>query len=257
MTACIPINDPFQCPGQVEIWRQILALLPRGRAWQTHEQVFARFEFGALEADVGDFEIGDSPIGAIDIDRLTVMQQFWLAYAQVLAEVNARACALIEEMFCDTTAELLAEWFGDYGLPDGCGPWRTLCEKVNATGGCTTAYLVELALDLGWTITISDMPTWILRSGSHEPSLDIDFVGDRVWMPNLPQRGLYVNVLLSQSPAYVAANVRSLSAGVGRAGFNYAGPLCPPGAESIVCLIERFRPANIPTTFAYDGVILV
>lgn len=226
MTACIPINDPWACAGRDELWRQILALLPRGRAWQTHEQLFDRYQFTG--DDVGEFEVGDSPIGLIDIDRLTSMQQFWLAYADVLADVTARMCDLVEEMFCDTVSELHDEWFADFGLPDGCGPWRTLCEKINAVGGCTVAYLTGLAADLGWTVAIT------------EP-------GDGT---------IVVNVLLSLSPAYVAAGVQQARAGAARAGFNYAGPLCPPGAESIVCLIERFRPAHTPAAFEYDGVPL-
>lgn len=226
MVACAPVNDPFQCPTRDELWRQIIALLPRGRAWQTHEQIFDRYDFEP-DSEVGPFEIGVSPIGVFDLERLTVMQQFWLAYAELLATLNQRACDLVEEMFCDTVSELLDEWYADLGLPDGCGPWRTLCEKVNAVGGCTIAYLVGLAADLGWTIEVTE-----------------------------PDGTILVNVLLSQSPAYVAAGVQEARAGAARTGFNYAAPQCPPGAETVVCLIKRFKPANIAVQFAYDGVIL-
>lgn len=248
MTSCLTPADPFQCPAKWDLWRQILSLLPRGRAWQTHEQVFEQMLI-ASESEVGEYEVGVGQIGVVPVvDKLTVMQQFWAAYAEVLAEVHVRACALLDEMYCDTVAELRNEWLDAYGLPDECGPWRTLCEKVNAVGGSSVDYLIGLGADLGWVVEVTECDTTSitdLRAGHARAGCARTCA--------CPRDTIFVNVLLSESPAFSSPRVTPARAGNARAGAVVAAP-CPPGAEAIVCLINRFKQAHIKASFSFDGV---
>ena len=90
---------------------------------------------GSIE---GFFVHGAEP----EAERLTVMQQFWAAYAEPLEDLYQRACALLEEMFCISVNELKVEWHTDYASPrrpsgvrsirrprwgdpaDSCGPFE-------------------------------------------------------------------------------------------------------------------------------------
>jgi hypothetical protein len=124
MTACFVADDPFRCPAKWELFRQILDLLPRGRAWQTHEQVYERIDslidgLPNFALDESSLSSGDDPSPDLAVS-LTVQQRYWAAFAEVLAYLHARACALTEEFFCATTSEQLADWQADWGFPDAC-----------------------------------------------------------------------------------------------------------------------------------------
>lgn len=80
------------------------------------------------------------------------------AGAQELARVDARAAALLAEMFPDSIAELLPDWERVMGLPDPClGETETVGERVREVvrrfaevGRQDPAYFVELARRLGY-----------------------------------------------------------------------------------------------------------
>jgi uncharacterized protein YmfQ (DUF2313 family) len=121
----IPI---FDAPAYAQ---KFVDLLPRGRAWS------------------GD---GDSTI-------LAVMG--WLS--PTYARNHARAAYLLTDAFPSTTTELLPKWEATLGLPDPCaGESPTLAQRrahvvarFVGDGGQSPAYFIGYALNLGYTITIT------------------------------------------------------------------------------------------------------
>lgn len=239
MTTCTPeTEDPFRCPTKWELWRQILALLPRGRAWQTHESVAERWEDGP-GSQVGTFEVGATGVAPPPPeDKLTVLQQFWAAYAEVLEHLHQRGCALLDEMFCATTTELRAEWGVDYGVPGDCEPWDTLCDKVRAQGGATCGYLAELAARLRWTIVCQECA---IDGRARASRMRASCSGARSCgsCPTVPT--IYIRIITAASPAYLRPTKSNL-AGRMMAGCNRQCDAVPYG---VFCLIEKFKPAHV------------
>jgi uncharacterized protein YmfQ (DUF2313 family) len=126
MTCANGLPAPDICPTQDEIVPQLLALLPRGRAFGTHA--------------------GLPPAGS-------TIHDFWNAVANVWFWINTRICALKLEFFCATANETLDLWLQEYGLPDGCDPFPGLCAKVAGFGGVTCDYYVALAAAIGWSLS--------------------------------------------------------------------------------------------------------
>jgi uncharacterized protein YmfQ (DUF2313 family) len=121
MSICRTIPARNICPTQDESREQLLALLPRGRAWATPTN--------------------------------SVRWRFFHALAALIAFANARICALIEEFFCATHVETDDLWLATYGLPDACDVFPNLCAKVGAIGGATCADYQAVAAALGWSIS--------------------------------------------------------------------------------------------------------
>lgn len=236
--ACTATADRFRCPTKWDLWRQTMALLPRGRAWQSHEEIVERFETGH-NSQVGTFEVGVTGIGAEPvIEDLTRLEQYWAAHAEVLEYLHQRACALIEEFFCATTVEQRAEWGIDYGFPDPCEPWEHLCDKVAAQGGATCDYLAEVAWRRGWAIRCRDC----LES----PGATADCaVADCAAVCTCPPNTLWIEIDMAASPAAVSTPVLAIS-DMAVAGCNVT---CPPEVAQLVCLIERIKPAHIRAHF--------
>ncbi|ADJ23049.1 Protein of unknown function DUF2313, Mu protein gp48 [Hyphomicrobium denitrificans ATCC 51888] len=224
-------DDPFLCPNKWQLWRQIMALLPRGRAWQTN--LDARQIVVRDSSQVGTFEVGHTGIGAIEptVEQLTGLQRYWLACAEVHEYLHQRACALMEEMFCDTTKELRGEWGHDYGFPDSCEPYDTLCDKVVAVGGSTCAYLASLAARLGYTVECDECPTATARADCLEANLD---ALDCDCELNA------IRIRIFDGPKPLVPTVFEADALVAD-----CTPPCPSAPEQVVCLIERFKPAHV------------
>ncbi len=226
--------DRFRCPTKWELWRQVMALLPRGRAWQTHESGGPERLATGFSSEVGEFEVGSTPLGAEPtVDRLTVLEQYWAAYAEVLDYFHQRACALIEEFFCATTVEQREEWAIDYGFPDPCEPWDTLCDKVAAIGGSTCAYLQDIAARRGWAITCQECPA----AGADCLVADCDSLCECV------NNSIVVEIDLDASPAYSGAWIPPMADAMQSDCHNPCD--APPAPDQIKCLIERFKPAHV------------
>ena len=115
----------LECPAQDDIYLGLLALLPRGRAWQTHD---------------GSIDRADS-----------VLKSFWYAIAGVVEGVETDICGTFDEFFCATASDDIDLWQEEYGLPDDCDPWGDdVCAKVATLGGTSAAYYMALAEDLGY-----------------------------------------------------------------------------------------------------------
>lgn len=220
---CAARSPVYFCPTKWQLWQQVLALLPRGRAWQTHEPPVY-----ALDGQ-----------GDPDIETLTVQQRFWASYAEVLEHLHQRACALLNEIFCASVSEMLPDWQTEYGFPDPCEPYDSLCEKVTDVAGTTCADIAAAAWRRGWKIACADC-----TSAGYVPTVADDAIADCA-MVECPCFGLTIKVFLSESPAYVSGSVPAV------ADFAVADcdDLCDVAIDPLICVIERIRPAHIPVTY--------
>lgn len=108
----------------------------------------------------------------------------WLtAEGNALDVAQGVADGILREADPATTSQLLPDWERNYGLPDACmgssqdTQFRraTLLSKVNAVGGLSKAYFVDLAGRLGYTITISEFRV-------HDMDSDMDaLLYDATW----------------------------------------------------------------------------
>ena len=190
--SCETINPTDICPTIDEVRDELIALLPPGRAW------------GPTDATAS----------------LTTLWEFWRAVARAIQALEARLCALRNEMWCQTLVETQPEWLAEYGLPDACDPYPNLCAKVAALGGANCAYYVQIAAALGWVVRCSSSGTTIT-----------------------------LNVNLSASPSYVGGAVDS-----GRIAGCYQPSqrvICGPDLTPLDCVMQRILPAHATIVYAY------
>lgn len=239
--------DPFKCPTKEEYLIQLLALLPRGRAWQSHEKsstaIIKRYPDSG-PAELGELILGEAQLGqpAIKVER-TVMAAYWASYAEVCEGASRRACELLAEFFCHSINETEDWWATDYGFPDPCEPWDNLCDKVAALGGSTCDYLVWAAARRGWSITCTDC-------GTADPKAvaGCTLVGPWAQMCfDCQPDTINIAIDVLNSPAYVAFNSPAY-AGVAMAGCT---SLCEPDPQQIECLVERIKPAHVAVAYTY------
>lgn len=211
--SCSPFGpDADRCPTQDDIRPQLLALLPRGRAWGNH--------------DGGPFPG-------------SVLYGFWNAAAAVFAEVNRRICDLREEFWCATQAETRDLWMAEYGLPDACDPFPDLCLKVSALAGTRCEHFVDVAARLGWAVECGD---------EFDDCGDVagcGLAGNA--MPGGSSSGaLIFRVILEDSPAYTGGIETQPFAGAVQAGMALA---CPPDIGGLICLMDRIVPAHLEVQY--------
>jgi len=136
-------------------------LLPRGRAWPRGQDA----ALTALLAGIAD----------------------------PLAQLHARVLALLETEADPAQAiELLPEWEAAFGLPDPCVPAGSeltlrraaLLAKITAQGGQARDYMVALAAQLGFTITITELRPYQVGSPIGTPLYDSSW--RYVWQVNAP-----------------------------------------------------------------------
>lgn len=200
------------CPTQDELIPQLLALLPRGRAWGTQDG-------------------GPQP--------MSELWKFWYAVAGVWAWVHKLICELALEFFCDTANFTLDLWNEEYGLPDGCDPFPNLCAKVAALGGCTCDYYASIAATLGWSILCPPTTPCSLPAGCIEAGM-VPGGGNSTGV-------LQVFVDLENSPAF-SGSAQTIGA---VAGFLEAGmPVyCGPDLTALDCLLQRIVHAEVQIVY--------
>lgn len=183
---------------------QLAALLPRGAAWTR--------------------EAG------------SVLGETLRAIAEEFARVDARANILIDETDPRSTTELLLEWERAFGLPEKCitPPDTTterqaaLHEKVTRIGGQSPQYFIDLALRLGFVVTITEHGP--RRHGDPYNSVYGDEEWVFVWDIN-------------------AANTTIVGR---RHGDLYGEPYQDWGNEVLECVIARLKPAHTLVRFIYS-----
>jgi hypothetical protein len=241
MTAC---NGPDPgldiCPTAEEITPQLIAMLPRGRAWSTH--------------DGGPYP-GTPAWG------------FWRAVAAVWADVNAAICAMAPEFFCASQTVTHDVWLDEYGLPDGCDPFPDLCAKVAAVGGARCEYITAIAARAGWAVSCYDTgggcggKAGRARAGcaqagrSPKPGtvvIRVDIRKSPAFLGNFPPAPSSTaprparkagRAMAGQPLACVQTGGPPI---VPRAGRAKAGgrPYCPPDITGIACIVERISGAH-------------
>jgi uncharacterized protein YmfQ (DUF2313 family) len=117
-------------------------------------------------------------------------------FAAIAAEfvlIDQRNDQLLREMMPSTTVELLPDWETDHGLPDPCiVTAQTFTERRNALinkyrfiGAQDQQFFIDVAIDLGYTITISEYSESI--PGPQSEYEGISLAGDAwnyVWQIN-------------------------------------------------------------------------
>lgn len=184
---------------------QMKALLPRGRVW---------------------------PFGLDTVISATIK-----GLAGSFARVSQRADDLLGETLPFAVDELLPEWEATLGLPDPCqGPAPTVVQRRQQviarfakSGGQTTAYFIDLALQLGYVITITQFTPFR--------------VGMTVGLP-----------LYGEAWAYAwQVNAALYNLQYFRVGLNSVGdPLATFGNAVLECELTRVKPAHTILIFSYS-----
>lgn len=230
--------DALRCPTRQQMTDIAMALLPRGRAWQTNE--------GGPDAGVAG---GFSPHGfqpdafAATARPASVLHQFWSAVAEVFLFVAQRFCALRLEFWCATHSETHDLWMEEYGLPDACDPFPDLCAKVAAIGGTRCEYYAAIAARAGWSIDCIDKENRCgTRIGGSRSKAGRARPGSARTQPYL-----VIVVDLKNSPAYVAGP-RALRPQIGRIKVGRRLTCYVPeviNLTSLECLMARVVHAEI------------
>jgi uncharacterized protein YmfQ (DUF2313 family) len=196
---------PPQMFGDEDYRQAMLNLLPRGPIWRT--------------------------------DAASTLSNVLLALAPTYTRSTAAAAQLLVDTNPDTTVNLLTEWEESLGLPDSCSaPNPTLVQRQAAVrakfafrGSMSLAYFINLATELGYTITIDEFSPFV--------------VGDTVGM----------NLLGPQWAFVWQINAPSVTMSYFTTGANAAGDaLSRNNAGELVCRITRDAPAETEVFFVFS-----
>jgi hypothetical protein len=224
---------PLRCPTFAEVLESALALLPRGRAWQSNEG-------GPVKGFDPAFDPAAFPVDyfASGYRKGSTLRRFWASVASVFTFVNTRLCDLRWEFWCATQKETNDLWMAEYGLPDDCDPFPDLCTKVAALGGTRCEYYQAIAARAGWTIECLDAfcgsLTGCALSGVAQTGRPMQAAK------------LFIRVDLDSSPAY-AAPARTVVPMSGRylSGAPNSCNSPPADISPLQCLLERIVHAEI------------
>jgi hypothetical protein len=220
----------FRCPTKDDVLATLIALLPRGRAWQTHE---GGPQPGAEQAFNPDAFNPDA--FAVRSVAPSIMRLFWQSVAETFFAVTARLCDLRREFWCASQQETNDLWMQEYGLPEACDPFPDLCTKVAALGGTRCDYYQLIAARAGWSISCIEVPN---TCGSRAGCAKAGFA-----RPGGPRAGfLAILVDLDLSTAWTGGSRRRPQAGRMKAGQRLA---CGPDLGPLDCLLARVVHAEI------------
>jgi len=238
MTTCEAARPaPFRCPTLPEIIEQMAPMLPKGRAWQTHEG-------GPRPGSDVAFQVPGFQGSAFATTQRkpSVLYRFWKSIAAVLFFVNSRLCDLRLEFWCATHKETHDLWMREYGLPDACDPFPDLCVKVAAIGGTRCEYYSEIAARMGWSIECTEAVAGCgSRAGAGSARAGKAKAGSTLYRAYLK-----VIVHLNESPAYHGGRSLASRAGRMRAGRRQS---CGPDLSPLECLMARIVHAEIQVAY--------
>lgn len=149
----------------------------------------------------------------------------------------ARDAYLLVDAFPSTTDELLPEWEESLGLPDPCaGPSPTLqlrqqqvVARLTGRGGQSVQYYTDVALSLGYTITITQFAPFRVGRPVGQPIYGTAWAW--AWQVNAPQ-----------------FTVEKFSVGRDAVGE----PLARWGNTVLQCELNRLKPAHTTLLFNYS-----
>jgi len=154
----------------------------------------------------------------------SVLTEFLHGDAEEFARVDSRSADLLIERDTRYASELLIDHEIDLNLPDECSPEnQTIQErrlvahgKLITLGGQNPAYFIELAAAYGWDITITEyIFYWKITIGYGGGSVVYAMCGSS-------ECGDWITFL--------------------------------PGVTSMICSLEKYKPAHTVLIFAYDGI---
>lgn len=223
------------CPSLADSIAKTLALLPRGRAWQTNEGgprpfILAPFERTGFEPTA--FETRS--------DEGTIIYRFFAAIGGVRNYLEQRLCALRWEFWCQTQSETEDLWLKEYGLPDPCDPFPDLCTKVAAQGGARCEFYNAVLARVGWTVECDD--------GTASCG---DRMGGAATMGCAQMGVSHANTLrllvhVNDSPAYTGGTQTPPLMGLLQMGQPIS---CAPAIDPLQCLVERIAQAHVTITY--------
>lgn len=225
----------FRCPSKLQIFRQLLLLLPRGRAWQSNGAVGQAFTATMAQpgfAQIRMFQTLDRP--------LTVLHAFWAAVADFFFQLTRLLCALRLEFWCATQSQTRELWLQEYGLPDACDPFPNLCAKVGALGGTDCAYYHDTAARAGWVVSCEPLFSAIcFQLGTFQLG-NIGLGGEG------GAATIRVTVDLAASPAFQGQIETRPQLGA----FQLGNTLnCDPDFSALVCLLDRIVHAHVAVIY--------
>lgn len=186
-------------------------------------------------------------------------EKLWEAVAQLMGNVDARAGDALLEADPRTTTELLPDWERNYGLPGPCtglaesavGRRGALWGRVTAQGGQTPAYIIEVALALGYTISIEEHFRFQVGRGrvgpggtSTVPGSSWTYPRGRLW-GDVPPTENWVYNFTVHAPEQTAFYFRVSESVVG-------DRLVDWGNEILECGVREIKPAHTRVQFKYD-----
>lgn len=170
-------------------------------------------------------------------DDGTTLAAFWAAVGAEFAKSHLRGCDLLRESIGCSALELLPDFERMLGLPDECSsPADTIaerqsavCAKLAARGGQSRAYFINVALQLGFVVTITEFRPFTCVSECDDPLYDEEW--RFAWQVNAPEQ-----------------TVRDMTCVSG-----CDEPLRDWGNAVLECVITRLKPAHTHVLFAYGA----
>jgi hypothetical protein len=229
------MSAQFRCPTKLQIFRQLLLLLPRGNAWQSNDAVGQAYTVTMAQpgfAQAGMFQTLGRP--------LTLMHAFWAAVADFFYQLTQLLCALRLEFWCATQTKSRELWLAEYGLPDACDPFPDLCAKVGALGGTDCVYYGETAARAGWSIVCEPLFSAIcFQLGTFQ-------LGNEGLGGEGGAATILIVVDLASSPAFQGVLQTQPLLGA----FQLGNTLnCEPDFSPLVCLLDRIVHAHVAVIY--------
>jgi uncharacterized protein YmfQ (DUF2313 family) len=172
----------------------------------------------------------------------STLSEFLHGEAEELARLETRSEELLVERDTRKTTELLIEHETDFSIPDDCSELagtieerrRLLTSKLTAIGQQDKDYFIEVALSLGYVITINEFSPFICGVGeSGDPCGDLDVL-------------FYWEVLVQGQ----GAGIVYFTSGESQSG----DPLqFTPGADLLKCVFAKLKPAHTVIIYGWSG----
>jgi len=179
------------------------------------------------------------PIGpAWDYEDGSTLSNFLDGWSQEFGRWQAAADALVDSADPRSANQLLPDYERIFGLPTACmtGISQSLQQRRNAlvaqmtnSGGQSVAYLVGLAAQAGFAVTITEFAVTTVNMGAADGLIDVNWAS--AFQVNGAVGGMVTNF--------------TVGSGVDEA-------LAMWGNTLLECLINQYKPAHTVAVFAYS-----